>query len=38
VLNDPANVAAAIMFAVGQPRGCAVRELVVCAETETSYP
>jgi NAD(P)-dependent dehydrogenase (short-subunit alcohol dehydrogenase family) len=38
VLNDPANVAAAIMFAIGQPRGCAVRELVICAETETSYP
>jgi NAD(P)-dependent dehydrogenase (short-subunit alcohol dehydrogenase family) len=38
VLNDPAHVAAAIMFAIGQPRGCAVRELVVCSETETSYP
>ncbi|MFI5908036.1 SDR family oxidoreductase [Dactylosporangium sp. NPDC051541] len=38
ILNDPANVAAAVMFAVGQPRGCAVRELVVCAERETSYP
>ncbi|MDG6103798.1 SDR family oxidoreductase [Dactylosporangium aurantiacum] len=38
VLNDPANVAAAIMFALSQPAGCAVRELVVCAETETSYP
>ncbi|MER7008776.1 SDR family oxidoreductase [Dactylosporangium sp. NPDC000555] len=38
ILNDPANVAAAVMFAVSQPRGCAVRELVVCAETETSYP
>ncbi|MDT5038112.1 MAG: hypothetical protein QOE03_3297 [Micromonosporaceae bacterium] len=38
ILNDPANVAAAILFALGQPRGCAVRELVICAETETSYP
>ena len=38
VLNDPANVAATIMFALGQPAGCAVREMVVCAETETSYP
>jgi NAD(P)-dependent dehydrogenase (short-subunit alcohol dehydrogenase family) len=37
-LNDPAHVAEAIMFALRQPRGCAVRELVVCAETETSYP
>jgi NAD(P)-dependent dehydrogenase (short-subunit alcohol dehydrogenase family) len=38
VLNDPANVAAAVMFALSQPAGCAVREMVVCAETETSYP
>jgi short-subunit dehydrogenase len=38
ILNDPANVAAAIMFALGQPTGCAVRELVIAAETETSYP
>jgi NAD(P)-dependent dehydrogenase (short-subunit alcohol dehydrogenase family) len=38
ILNDPANVANAIMFALGQPPGCAVRELVVAAETETSYP
>ena len=38
VLNDPANVANAIMFALGQPPGCAVRELVIAAETETSYP
>jgi NAD(P)-dependent dehydrogenase (short-subunit alcohol dehydrogenase family) len=38
ILNDPANVAAAIMFALGQPAGCAVREMVVCAETESSYP
>jgi NAD(P)-dependent dehydrogenase (short-subunit alcohol dehydrogenase family) len=38
ILNDPANVAAAIMFALAQPSGCAVRELVIAAETETSYP
>jgi NAD(P)-dependent dehydrogenase (short-subunit alcohol dehydrogenase family) len=38
VLNDPANVANAIMFALRQPDGCAVRELVIAAETETSYP
>jgi NAD(P)-dependent dehydrogenase (short-subunit alcohol dehydrogenase family) len=38
ILNDPANVANAIMFALGQPAGCAVRELVVAAETEPSYP
>jgi NAD(P)-dependent dehydrogenase (short-subunit alcohol dehydrogenase family) len=38
VLNDPANVAGAILFALSQPAGCAVRELVIAAETETSYP
>jgi NAD(P)-dependent dehydrogenase (short-subunit alcohol dehydrogenase family) len=38
VLNDPANVAQAVLFALGQPVGCAVRELVIAAETETSYP
>ena len=37
-LNDPANVAAAVLFALSQPPGCAVRELVVCADRETSYP
>jgi NAD(P)-dependent dehydrogenase (short-subunit alcohol dehydrogenase family) len=38
ILNDPANVAAAILFALGQPRGCAIRELVIAAEQESSYP
>lgn len=38
VLNDPADTAAAVMFALAQPAGCAVRELVVCAEQESSYP
>jgi NAD(P)-dependent dehydrogenase (short-subunit alcohol dehydrogenase family) len=38
ILNDPANVANAVMFALSQPAGCAVRELVIAAETETSYP
>jgi NAD(P)-dependent dehydrogenase (short-subunit alcohol dehydrogenase family) len=37
-LNDPADVAAAVLFALNQPPGCAVRELVVCAERESSYP
>jgi NADP-dependent 3-hydroxy acid dehydrogenase YdfG len=37
-LNDPANVAATIMFALSQPAGCAVRELVVCPDVEPSYP
>jgi NAD(P)-dependent dehydrogenase (short-subunit alcohol dehydrogenase family) len=38
ILNDPANVATAIIFALEQPAGCAVRELVIAAEQETSYP
>lgn len=37
-LNDPATVAAAVMFAISQPPGSVVRELVVCADRETSYP
>jgi NAD(P)-dependent dehydrogenase (short-subunit alcohol dehydrogenase family) len=37
-LNDPANVAAAIVFALSQPSGCAVRELVICSTVESSYP
>ena len=38
ILNDPANVANAVMFALAQPPGCAIRELVIAAETESSYP
>jgi len=38
ILNDPANVANAVMFALSQPAGCAVRELIIAAETESSYP
>jgi NAD(P)-dependent dehydrogenase (short-subunit alcohol dehydrogenase family) len=38
VLNDPANVARAVLFALRQPAGCQVRELVVCADQESSYP
>ncbi len=38
ILNDPANVASAILFALNQPPGCALREMVVAAETESSYP
>ncbi|MFF3856209.1 SDR family oxidoreductase [Micromonospora sp. NPDC002575] len=37
-LNDPADTAAAVLFALSQPPGSAVRELVVCAERESSYP
>jgi NAD(P)-dependent dehydrogenase (short-subunit alcohol dehydrogenase family) len=38
VLNDPEHVAATVLFALRQPPGCAVREMVVCADKETSYP
>jgi NAD(P)-dependent dehydrogenase (short-subunit alcohol dehydrogenase family) len=38
VLNDPADVAAAVIFALAQPPGCAVRELIITPERETSYP
>jgi NAD(P)-dependent dehydrogenase (short-subunit alcohol dehydrogenase family) len=37
-LNAPENVAAAVMFALSQPAGCAVRELVVAPDMEPSYP
>lgn len=37
-LNQPEDVAATIVFALGQPPGCEVRELVVCPSTETSWP
>ena len=38
MLNDPADVAAAVLFALRQPAGCAVRELVICPAEEPSYP
>lgn len=37
-LNRPDDVAAAIVFALSQPAGCEVRELVVCPATEPSWP
>jgi NAD(P)-dependent dehydrogenase (short-subunit alcohol dehydrogenase family) len=37
-LNDPADVAEAVMFALRQPAGCAVRELVICPSVEATYP
>ncbi|GGR13129.1 short-chain dehydrogenase [Actinoplanes ianthinogenes] len=37
-LNDPGHVADAILFALRQPAGCAVREMIIAGETETSYP
>ncbi|WP_280296994.1 SDR family oxidoreductase [Nocardia abscessus] len=37
-LNQPEDVAAAVIFALRQPPGCEVRELVVCASEEGSWP
>jgi len=37
-LNDPSEAARAIVFALQQPEGCEVRELVICPEQEPSWP
>lgn len=37
-LNAPEHVADAVLFALRQPAGCEVRELVVTASTEASWP
>jgi len=37
-LNRPEDVAAAVLFALGQPAGCEVRELLVAPSTESSWP
>ena len=37
-LNRPEDVAAAIVFALSQPAGCELRELVVAAADEPSWP
>ncbi len=37
-LNDPADVAAAVLYALRQPPGCEVRELVVTPAGEPSWP
>jgi NAD(P)-dependent dehydrogenase (short-subunit alcohol dehydrogenase family) len=37
-LNDPATVAQAIMFALSQPPGCEIRELLICHAEEGSWP
>lgn len=37
-LNDPADVAAAVIFALSQPIGCEIRELVVTPSGESSWP
>jgi len=38
VLNDPAQVASAVLFALGRPAGVELRELVVTASVEPSWP
>jgi NAD(P)-dependent dehydrogenase (short-subunit alcohol dehydrogenase family) len=38
VLNDPSNVAATVVFALRQPPGCELRELLVCPSFEGSWP
>jgi NAD(P)-dependent dehydrogenase (short-subunit alcohol dehydrogenase family) len=37
-LNRPEEVAAAVLFALSQPRGCDVRELIITPATEPSWP
>jgi len=37
-LNDPARVADAVLFVLGQPRGCEIRELVIAHEEDGSWP
>lgn len=37
-LNEPSDVAEAVLFALRQPSGCEVREMVVCASVEGSWP
>jgi 2-dehydro-3-deoxy-L-rhamnonate dehydrogenase (NAD+) len=37
-LNDPADVAQSVLFALRQPAGCELRELVVVPATEPSWP
>ncbi|MDQ3931583.1 MAG: SDR family oxidoreductase [Actinomycetota bacterium] len=38
ILNDPADVAAAVLFALRQPPNCEIRELVVTPSVEPSWP
>src|ERR687897_3288041 len=37
-LNDPADVARGVVFALRQPAGCELRELLVAPATEPSWP
>jgi NAD(P)-dependent dehydrogenase (short-subunit alcohol dehydrogenase family) len=37
-LNDPRNVAESVVFALSQPKGCEIRELIITPSRETSWP
>jgi NAD(P)-dependent dehydrogenase (short-subunit alcohol dehydrogenase family) len=37
-LNDPRHVAETVVFALSQPKGCEIRELIVTPSRETSWP
>lgn len=37
-LNDPADVARVVVFALQQPKHCEIRELLICPEEEPSWP
>jgi NAD(P)-dependent dehydrogenase (short-subunit alcohol dehydrogenase family) len=37
-LNPPEHVAASVVHVLSQPAGCEIRELVVCHESEPSWP
>lgn len=37
-LNEPSDVARAVIFALQQPPRCEIRELVICPEQEPSWP
>lgn len=37
-LNRPEDVAATVVFALSQPAGCEVREMIVCPSREPSWP
>jgi NADP-dependent 3-hydroxy acid dehydrogenase YdfG len=37
-LNRPEDVARTVLFALQQPSGCEVRDLVVCPSVESSWP
>jgi NADP-dependent 3-hydroxy acid dehydrogenase YdfG len=37
-LNDPADVAQAVLFALTRPPGTELREVVICPSAEPSWP